>query len=154
MKRFLIALLLLALPAGGWARMIPTYSGQELFDRADVVVIGKPRSVHDTDEALPPDNWPGFRHGVETEFQISGVLKGDRSLKTVILHTFRFADADQWISSSINGPGIYLFDPKQPDFYLLFLVSDKEGRYEPLSGTLDWAGISVLKLKGDLLRLP
>ncbi len=143
MKRLLAALVLLALPGIGSARAIRTYSTQESFDRSDLVVIGKPVAVRDTDENLPATSW-GVQHGVEAEVQVGGILKGDPALKKVVLHYSRFDGATS-PDTPVNPP----FGLKEPASYLLFLVRDKEGRYVPFSG-YDWFGISVIPLETGL----
>jgi hypothetical protein len=125
------------------ARLIQSWTFQQLTDKADLVVIGKPVSTNDTAERI--SNWQGFTKqsvvGVETKFRVAAVLKGDKNLKTLTLHHYR---ADQvW---GPNGPTFISFDPsaefrsdtpRVTATYILFLTNESDGRYASVAGQVD-----------------
>jgi len=124
-----------------------SWSYQELYDQADLVVIAKPISTQDTTEAAVLPNIAPDVHvvGLSTEFEISVVMKGDKSLKKCVLHHYRLANPKELM---MNGPMLAAFDPKQYTRYLIFLHREDDGRYSPVSGQTDPATFSVLKLEG------
>jgi hypothetical protein len=72
--------------------------------------------------------------GVETTFEISVVMKGNRDAKQFVLHHFRPTEL------AIDGPNVVWFDPSDfrlPRDILLFLVEERDGRYAPYGGQLD-----------------
>lgn len=129
------------------ARLMNSWSYQELYDQSDLVVIAKPISTQDTAEKATLPNISPDVHvvGLSTEFDISLVMKGDRSTKKATLHHYQLADPKQLM---INGPRLATFDPKQYTRYLLFLHLEADGRYSPVSGQTDPAMFSVVKLEG------
>ena len=124
-----------------------SWSYQELYDQSDLVVIAKPISTQDTTEkATLPNISPEVPVvGLSTEFDVSLVMKGDKSAKKATLHHYRLAAPKQLM---INGPSLASFDLKQPMHYLLFLHREADGRYSPVSGQTDPALFSVVKLEG------
>ncbi|QOY89831.1 hypothetical protein [Paludibaculum fermentans] len=83
---------------------------------------------------------------VETQFVVSAVLKGDRSLQKFALHHARWPQAQP----VANGPVLVFFDPQDPrrcGSDLLFLVREPDGRYAPTDGQTDPA-------LGVITRLP
>ena len=124
------------------ARAIRPCSYQELLNKSDMVVIATAAATNDTREHI---QLPGFVGqpviGVETKFAVSAVLKGDKSVKDLILHHYR---ADAVIVP--NGPTLVSFDPAKKQTYLLFLVRETDGRYAPAFGQADpgLCGINVL----------
>lgn len=147
MKRIIAALLILSTVLLAQARLIPTWSYQKLYDEADLVVIAKPTSTQDTTEkAVLPNIAPDVHVvGLSTGFDISVVMKGNKSVKKVTLHHYRLAESKQLME---NGPCLASFDPKQPARFLLFLHREADGRYSPVSGQTDPTLFSVLKLEG------
>jgi hypothetical protein len=80
----------LALPVSVMGRLMegPTY--QEMFAKADLVVIGKPVSSKDTSEHSRLPGWDAIHVvGINTEFETRLVLKGDKDLKNFVLHHYR-----------------------------------------------------------------
>jgi hypothetical protein len=118
------------------ARTVRLWPEQELFDKSDLVVIGTPIAVTDTNEHGPLPV-PGFHDqpviGVETTFAVIAVLKGAIAGKRVILHHYR---PDQMVVT--NGPDFVSFDPKLKQRFRLFLVRETDGRYAPVAGQLDF----------------
>ena len=133
MKRITAILLILATALLAQARIMRTWSYQELYDQSDLVVVAKPVSTQETAEkATLPDIAPDVHAvGLATEFDISVVMKGDKSVKKATLHHYRLADPKQLM---MNGPSLASFDPKQHTRFLLFLHREPDGRYSPVSG--------------------
>jgi hypothetical protein len=147
MKRAIAVFLMLATALLAEARLMRSWSYQELYDTADLVVVAKPISTQDTSEkAVLPNIAPDVHVvGVSTEFEISVVMKGDKRMKKTTLHHYRQADP----KPLMNGPMLVSFDPKGNLHFLLFLHRESDGRYSPVSGQTDPALFSVLKLEGD-----
>jgi len=146
MKTTFTVLLTVAVALLAHGRPSRAWSFQELTDQADLVVIAKPISTTNTTEHwVLPNTSPGVRViGVNTEFEVLVALKGDKSLKTLVLHHCRLANPEEHL---FNGPSLVSFDPKQPNRFLLFLHKDPDGRYSPVSGQTDPARDSVYKLE-------
>jgi len=109
------------------------WSYQELLDKSDLVVIATPLATTDTEERHRPSRACRQRVvGVETEFAVFVVLKGDKSLKKVSLHHYR-ADGMMMVP---NGPSLVSFTPGEKDV-IAFLVRDADGRYAPTVGQVD-----------------
>jgi hypothetical protein len=147
MKRIIAVFLILATALVAQARLIKGWSYQQLYDQSDLVVIAKPISTQTTTEtATLPDIRPDIHViGLSTEFNISVVVKGDKSVKQVTLHHYRLAVPEQ---GTMNGPSLAAFDPKQNTRFLLFLHREADGRYSPVSGQTDPVLFSVVKLEG------
>lgn len=145
MKRILPLLLLIALPALVSARLMQAWTYQDLFDTADVVVIARPVATKVTAETPVLPRIPNIKlTGLETEFEVSTVMKGAKKDKFV-LHYYRLAKPDELL---INGPNFLTFIASRQDRFLMFLVRERDGRYAPVGGQEDPALISVLKLDG------
>ena len=142
-------LLTVGLASLAQARELESQSYQELYAKADLVVIAKPISTKDTTEqaVLPKIGPPLQVVGLSTEFDIALVMKGDKSLKKLVLHHYRLADPDAEMKMA-NGPMLASFDPTQGACFLLFLHREADGRYAPVSGQTDPASCSVQKLRG------
>jgi len=107
------------------------------------VVIATPKATRDTEEHLV--NFLGYRGqaiGVETQFAVSKVLKGDKRLKAVVLHHYRMPDL-----IPANGPELVTFDPAEKKRFRLYLIREADGRYAPTAGQLDPAFDSVREIK-------
>ncbi len=142
---FLVALILFTATTLAEARAVRLWTYQELLDKADFVVIAVPTAMGDCQERL--QSLPGTRQpvvGVETKFQVSAVLKGEKSTKEFVLHHYR---CDGFPCTMPNGPTFITFDPAKKRPYLLFLVREADGRYAPVVGQIDpgaCSGISEL----------
>ena len=147
MKRIVASLLILTVALLAQARLMRTWSYQELYDQADLVVIAKPISTQDTAEKATLPNISPDVHvvGLSTEFDIRLVMKGDKSAKKAKLHHYRLTDPKQLM---FNGPNLASLDAKQPTRFLLFLHAEADGRCSPVSGQTDPALFSVVKLEG------
>lgn len=145
MKRFFLLLALLAIPGSLMARLMEASTYQEMFDKADLVVIAKPLSTSDTKER---SKLPGVGDvipliGINTEFETRVVLKGDKKVRKFVLHHYKLAEPEVRI---VNGPDLVAFDLKSRKSFLLFLIKEADGRYAPASGQVDPRAFSVIKL--------
>ena len=124
---------LLVLPGISSARLVRTWSDQELFDKSDLVVIATPVATSDTKERGPLSNFatqPVI--GVETTFAVFTVLKGDQAIKHLVLHHYRPDKLEV-----PNAPTFLSFDPAKKKAFHLFLVRQPDGRYAPAAGQID-----------------
>jgi ankyrin repeat protein len=128
------------------ARLVNARSFRELDKRADIIVVATPVSTKDTAEQIDlPHTSPAIHVvGLSSEFEVSLVLKGDNSLKKLVVHHYRLANPGQ---RGPNGPVFASFDPKEATRYLLFLQREPDGRYA-LFDQVDPALTSILKLNG------
>jgi ankyrin repeat protein len=83
--------------------------------------------------------------GLSSEFDVSLVLKGDSSLKSLVVHHYRLAKPEVLM---MNAPSLIAFDPLARARYMLFLKREPDGRYAPL-GQMDPGLSSILQLKGS-----
>jgi hypothetical protein len=129
------------------ARVMRSWTYQELYDKADLVVIANPTSVEDTaEQTVLPGIAPDINVvGRSAHFDISVVMKGDQGLKKLVLHHYWWAYPAKL---AMNGPTLAQFDPTENRRYLLFLQRESDGRYAPVSGQIDPAMISILRLNG------
>ena len=134
------------------ARRMLNWSYQELLEKSDLVVLATPAATNDTKEHI---ELPGFGGldvtGVETEFTVAAVLKGDKALKRFVLHHYRSSDAPP--KRRPDGPGLIFFTPAgdptiSPRTFILFLLREADGRYAPVVGQTD-AYAAVRELRGD-----
>jgi hypothetical protein len=147
-KVFLILLIMFTgvdpLTAGRLATEGQTY--QQMFDKADLVVIATALANKDTNERnkLLKDI---DVIGVETEFKTRVTLKGSREIRKFVLHHYREPDGQD----TANGPAfVYIPPGRHPDF-LMFLIKEKDGRYAPVTGQTDPLLFSVLALKSAVI---
>lgn len=129
----------------GTARITKAWRYQEMFDKADLVVIARVVAGTDTDErsTLGPFNVIG----VTTEFRTHLILKGDKGITAFQLHHYRFASEAE-NEAIANGPNLIRFSWEHAPF-LLFLIKEPDGRYAPVTGQEDPAIYSVLELRGS-----
>jgi len=126
------------------ARITKAWRYQEMFDKADLVVIARVAATKDTDERSTILTLDVI--GVVTEFRTHLILKGDKSIKTFQLHHYRLvSESDKW--NIANGPNLISFSWEHPPF-LLFLTREGDGRYAPVTGQEDPNAFSVLELRG------
>lgn len=148
MKSFLLFLLLFPLtvtvPQPLVARPTQNWTDQEIFEKADLVVIANVISSRVTDErsTLPDIEPPVKVIGVETEFETCVVLKGPKEVSKLRLHHYK---TDEEFT---NGPILIEIPLGRRHTYLLFLVKESDGRYAPATGQTDPATSSVLQLRG------
>jgi hypothetical protein len=147
MRKVFAGFLILTTVLLAQARLMRTWSYQQLYDQADLVAIARPTSSQETAEKATLPNISPDVHvvGLSTEFELSVVMKGEKSLKKVTLHHYRLPDPKQFLD---NGPNLASFNSKEHTRYLLFLHLEADGRYSPVSGQTDPTLFSVLKLEG------
>jgi len=147
MKKTITSFLILAVAFIAQGRPMRSWSYEEMYDQADLVVIAKPILTQETTEqAVLPNVTPDVHVvGLSTEFEVRVVMKGDKSLKKLSLHHYRLANPKQIM---FNAPNLASFDPNQHNRFLLFLHKESDGRYSPISGQTDPATFSVIKLEG------
>jgi hypothetical protein len=132
MKLYLAFLMALCFGVQTQARIHQYWSVDALNDNATLIVVATPSSVTATTERT--NLLSNVRvTGVETSFDILAVLKGDRSIKTLVLHHYALVPK-QNIS---GGPNLVAFDPKERKQYLIFLQKEADGRYVAVSGQID-----------------
>ncbi len=151
MKPYLTYLMALCFGLESQAHIITVWSYDSLDEKATFVAIATPTKVATTTERAA---LPGIRAGtneiigtgMETVFEVLTVLKGDRSIRTFVLHHYALAEAKEIITS---GPGLVSFEPKDRKTYLIFLQKEADGRYVAVSGQTDpfW---SVMEFTGRL----
>ncbi|HEY3857865.1 MAG TPA: hypothetical protein VGO67_26060 [Verrucomicrobiae bacterium] len=134
----ILCLALVAFNLSLQARGVRLWSGAELMEASDLVVVGRPIKVKDLDESnsLGWDKSIGWSQltfrGVETTFKISEILKGTPASDQVVLHHYRFDKVNP-----PNGPTFVEFTPGDTNEYLLYLINDGTNRYAPTSGQID-----------------
>jgi hypothetical protein len=142
-RKLLGIVILLVVPRLMEAQLMYYWSYEEMFDKADLVVIARPLWTKDTDEYTTE---PGDLRviGVNTEFETRLVLKGKRNVKNFVLHHYRHVENKVAI---LNALQVLVFNPKDRDnTYLMFLIRERDGRYAPATGRDDpAAALSVLK---------
>ncbi len=89
------------------ARAVRPWSYQELLEASDVVAIATPTASNDTMEHIDLPGFAGQRViGIETRFAVSAVLKGEKTLKDLVLHHYRPRPAGIMVP---NGPSFIYF---------------------------------------------
>ena|SRR5579884_1801157 len=145
MKKVVLFMLIAALAAPLTGRLVKEWTFQEMFAKADLVAIGTPVATVQTAEhtTLPDLSPPVAVLGLNTEFQVRLVLKGDEKIKKFVLHHYKLEHAE----SMINGPELLSFDSQiWGPHYLLFLAKEHDGIYAPVTGQTDPALYSVIQL--------
>ena len=130
-------------------RIKPCWSYKMMHEQADLVVIAKPISTTGTSErAVLPNISPDVHVvGVQTEFNVRVVLKGETATKKIVLHHYRLASVE---NGRVRGaPHLVSFDGEQRQCCLLFLKKETDGRYAPLTGQTDPGDDSVISLASD-----
>ena len=129
------------------ARITPTWTYQQMYDKADLVVIAYGVSTRDTSERTTLNDVEPHVPviGVVSEFKTNLVLKGPRDTGTFQLHHYRFASAHDQLAA--NSPDLIRLSEAHLPF-LMFLLKEPDGRYAPVTGQTDPASHSVIELKG------
>jgi hypothetical protein len=144
-KLVLMVVLIFGLPRLVEARLTEPFSDQQVFGKADLVVIATALSTTDTDErtALSDVRPPINAIGVTSDFAVCVILKGVQGLKRFQLHHYR---TDEEFT---NGPELVEIPKDKHPTYLLFLIKESDGRYAPVTGQTDPSGSSVFLLRGS-----
>lgn len=143
-----LCLLLLLLPTALVGRLMKDWSFQEMFTKSDLVVIAAPIATFETKEHTVLEDLSPLVPvvGLNTEFRVRLVLKGDNKIERFVFHHYKLEQKE----SMINGPELVAFDTKQwSKACLLFLVRERDGRYAPVTGQTDPALYSVIPLETD-----
>ena len=155
---FIAAAVVALLALDAEARPVSLLTYQQLLDKSDLVVIATPTSpTTDTKEHFP---LPGLTAvgqngkvtamtciGVETSFGVSAVLKGDKSVRQLILHHGRMERRNE---PTVNGPTLVEFDQMDKNMsgsFLMFLVREADGRYAPTGDQTDPGIKAITKLR-------
>jgi hypothetical protein len=143
MRRILLAAILLAVPGSTIGRLMEASSYQQMFHKADLMVIAKPISTRTTPER---ETMLGniLVVGVNTQFEARLVLKGEKTIRKFVLHHYKLAHPGEPI---VNGPDLVVFSLNESKVFLMFLTKQPDGRYVPASGQIDPAAFSILELK-------
>jgi hypothetical protein len=128
------------------ARIAKAWEDQEVFDRADLVVVAQLIATKDTDERSTVLTHDVI--GVVTEFRTRLILKGEKSLTSFQLHHYRLASKSD-AQTIANGPALIEIPEDKHPTYLLFLLREADGRYAPATDQIDPAVKSVLRLRGS-----
>jgi hypothetical protein len=149
MKRSLLVLFLSAIPKLIGAHILEPWSYQQMFDKADVVIIATFVSSKDTSEhtMLRDMTPPSKVIGVVSDFETRLTLKGAKNLKGFQLHHYRLDDVEY-----SNGPSLIDIKLGRKPTFVLFLIKEKDGRYAPVTGQTDPAALSVLELEGSVYQ--
>jgi hypothetical protein len=129
------------------ARIVRPWTYQELFEKANLVVIGEVVGSEDNGERTElVDVEPHVPViGLITKFKSLLVIKGSKDLATFGLHHYKFSSDN----AKLAGEAPDLVEVAgQHQVYLLFLIAEHGGLYVPVSGQTDPASFSVLELKG------
>ncbi|MGB8352798.1 MAG: hypothetical protein WCD79_02835 [Chthoniobacteraceae bacterium] len=144
-----IGLFLLAITAQLDARGISIWSYAKLRNCADFVVIAKTISNTDTKDVFLAEK-DGYT-GVNTEFEVLDVSKGDVDAKKITVLHFKNAPGSSHMDGALTihfriktlaetaaemHPE-HLQNPEARQVYILFLKKRNDGRYEPVTGQLD-----------------
>jgi hypothetical protein len=148
-KKLLTLLLLISVPQLLTARITRHWTYQEMLQKADLVVIAQYVSTKDTSErtAVPDYTPPLAVIGVVSEFETRIVIKGPPDIKKLQLHHYRYKSEGDKVAVS-NTPELVEVTPGENPCFLLFLVKEADGKYAPVGGQTDPAGLSVLILGG------
>ena len=146
MKKLIPIILLLLVGTSVFARIVRMWTEEELQKYSQLIVIGTVTSVRDLDETNTV-LWPGGTKllGVEATFEISKVLKGDFTNRTLVLHYYRWdtpyktSDPASANGDDVDSPVLIYLTPTNKNQFLLYLVRDGASRYAPVSGQLDTA---------------
>jgi hypothetical protein len=140
-------LVVLASVGAASARITVAWTYQQMYDKADLVVIAYGVSTRDTAERTTLNDLEPHVPviGVVNEFKTSLVLKGKEDTGTFELHHYRFASAHDQLAA--NSPDLVRLSETHLPF-LMFLVKEPDGRYAPVTGQTDPASHSVIEIKG------
>jgi hypothetical protein len=118
-------------------------SYQEMFDKADFVVIASAMRSKDTSERSKVLDTIDVV-GVETDFYPCVILKGAKEKRIFVLHHYRLP---QFVP---HGPNLLEIPAgRHPDF-LMFLIKEKNDIYAPVTGQTGPVGSSVIELLSAL----
>ena len=144
------ACLVLANAFSASARPVRIWYPNELWEKADLVVIATAEASQDEYkvENAKADTWVP----VLTKFDVQAVLKGELEKKSVLEKVSVTVRHNRYYGKMadgrfvIAGPGFVEFNPKAKNQYLIFLAGKPGGAYEPLTGQYDpWQSFLLLQ---------
>lgn len=149
LMKTIVVLIALSFASFAEARITRTWSYQEIHAQADLVIIARPLSTKDTlERTVLPGISPEVRViGVETEFDVQLVMKGEAETTRVVLHHYRFVKSDDAFAR--RAPNLASFTDDRQN-YLLFLKKEDGRRYTPATGLVDPVGFSVMSLESKV----
>jgi hypothetical protein len=136
-------------------RFLQLETYQQMFDKADLVVMAGWAGTKETDERITlPEFKPSIKViGVSTEFETQLVFKGPKDVNNVRLHHYKFQspDDDLW---NFAPQLVRIREPQRRDGddypgggrLILFLKKEPDSRYAPVTGQIYPAVSSVLML--------
>jgi hypothetical protein len=147
LRRITICLALLAITSLADAQRIHRLSYQQLLDTSDLVVIAEAESTQATDEIITPDKTDlHFQYvGVSTTLRIAVVLKGDKGLRSCVVHHYKLADPETIL---VHGRALVTFDTSGKSDYLLFLKREEDGRYAPTTAPVN-SELSIFLIRSN-----
>jgi hypothetical protein len=130
-------------------------SFQEMFDKADLVVVATAIKTKDTNErrklidvdvveTARPDLLQDEVIGLETEFQTRLILKGPKDVRKFLLHHYRLTVEEE---AGYGAPNFVKIPSNRHATFLMFLIKEKDARYAPVTGQFDPAVLSVLEIQ-------
>lgn len=130
------------------ARLREAWTFQQMFDRAQLVVIARVIASKDNGKAMPlPDFASVNVIEVLTEFETRIVFKGPKDLTKFYLRHYRYRSEEEQFAVA-NNPQLITINQGEHPAFLLFLLKDRNGQYVPFGGQTDPAALSVLDLRG------
>jgi len=124
------------------ARLIETFSYEELYEKSDLVVIVELVTVSESKEILSGWGEPDRYEGKVSQFSVGKVLKGNADILTISLLHFAYSAKVLLIA---NGANFVDFSNAEKYHYLMFLNEGDEGVFSPVTGHYD-AAASVMKI--------
>lgn len=153
-----VGVLLLGAPSG-FARIIENWPYERLMQEAELVVVAQATKSEDAPDRLETEPFKDLLRGVNTTFEVRGVLKGEHKQPKLTLLHFKLPPGE----SPPNGPLLTIFRTQTTTVrapqgevqlsapeYLLFLKALPDGRYAPIAGQVD----SVLSVREMHSPLP
>lgn len=153
-KAALIVLTIALTPRAGARFAVGGLSFQDMFEKADLVVVATVVKTKDTPErkklididlvnSTAPEQLQNPVVGVETEFLVRLTFKGPKEVGRFLLHHYRW-DFDETVA---NGPNFIRIPIDRHGTFLMFLRKEADGRYAPITGQFDPDGQSVFEIK-------
>lgn len=148
MKHVLLTLIMVAVIEYSEARPVQSWTYEQMFEKADLVVIATVVSTSDSKErSVLRDLAPPLDvNGVITTFRARLILKGNKEIGEFRLHHYRLASD----APPLNGPQLLHVESEKGQAFLLFLSREPDGSFAPVTGQTDPAIFSALELKNGV----
>lgn len=132
------------------ARLRPGWNFREMFDKADLVVVGRVVTSKDKGQSVLPDWHPPLKVvDVLTEFETLLMFKGAKEVRKFKLRHYRYRSEEDEFAAA-NNPQLIKINPGEQPAFLLFLVKERDGTYAPFGGQTDPAAMSVFDLRAGV----